>query len=429
MREPAATADASDTVATATGRWRIGLAVALVAIGLGLLTETLSIFAASLVGLTYATYGRLVPPPTLDLDVERTVDPASPSPGTAACVTVSITNTGDHALPSVRIVDEPPAGVEPIDEPRAAVSIRPGETATLRYRIRARRGTHSFGDVRILASNVSDGERRRETRSIETVLRCRVHLADVPASGQTSHHPGRIGSTDAGEGVEFHAIRAYQPTDPINRVDWNRLARTGELATIDFRQERAVRVVCVVEDRPSTELVRRPGEADALTLSRLATLRIGRALLDENNHVGLACFGGRGHYLRPGTGRIQAARIERVLDGDWDASFGRTGWLAGGVRDVDRCCRDLADEKQIVLVSPLLDDEPVDAARRFHAFGHDVTVVTPAVTPETPGGRVAELDRESRLSTLREDRVRVVDWSPDEPLSVAMDRAERRWSA
>lgn len=414
----------------ATGRWRIGLAVALVTIGLGLLAESLPIFAASLVGLTYAAAGRLTPPPSPELDVERTLAPETPVPGSAPTVTVSVTNRGPRALPVVRIVDEPPDGVEPIDDPGMACSVRSGETASLRYRIRAKRGTHEFGDVRVLVSNAVDGERRLATYDVETTASYEETVADVSVVGQTSQHAGRIGSSDGGSGVEFHAIRAYQPTDPINRVDWNRLARTGELATIDFRQERAVRVVCVVDDRRRRYArVRRSGEADALSLSRTAAGAIAAALLADNNHVGVACFGGRGHYLHPGTGRVQAARIERVLDGDWDASFGRSGWLGRGLADVDRCCQDLADEKHLVLVSPLLDDEPVDAARRFAAYGHDVTVVAPAVTPETPGGRVEAIDRDCRLSTLRTDGIHVVDWSPDEPLHVAMDRATRRWSA
>lgn len=417
------------TGAVATGRWRIGLAVALVTIGIGILAESLPIFAASLIGLTYAAAGRLIPPPTLDLTVERTIEPASPTPGSTPTVTVSVTNDGRRALPAVRIVDTPPAGVESLESPRTAVSIQPGETATLRYEVRAKRGAHDFGEVRVVASNAGDGERRLETHTVATTLRCEDRVDDVSVVGQTSQHAGRVGSTDGGSGVEFHAIRAYQPTDPINRVDWNRLARTGELATIDFRQERAVRVVCVVDDREEFALVRRRGEADALELSRHAAGHLARALLAANNHVGVANFGGRGHYLRPGAGRSQVARIERVLEGDWQPSFGRSGWLARGVADVDRCCRELADEKHLVVVTPLLDDEPVNAASRFAAHGHDVTVVSPAVTPETPGGRLAAIDRESRVSTLRGDGVHVVDWSPAEPLSVAMDRAARRWSA
>ena len=63
------------TETDATGRWRIGLAVALVTIGIGLLAESLPIFAASLVGLTYAASGRLIPPPSPELDVERSLAP------------------------------------------------------------------------------------------------------------------------------------------------------------------------------------------------------------------------------------------------------------------------------------------------------------------------------------------------------------------
>jgi uncharacterized protein (DUF58 family) len=43
------------------------------------------------------------------------------------------------------------------------------------------------------------------------------------------------------------------------------------------------------------------------------------------------------------------------------------------------------------------------------------------------GGVVARIERTFALSKMRRAGIPVVDWSHDEPLPVAVERAERRW--
>ena len=410
-------------------RFRVGIAVALVAAGSGLVLDQLALFAGSLVGITYAVYAGVGRPPEPTIAVDRTIDSKGPRPGEAVDVTVRVRNDGSTVVPDVRIVDAPPNDLVVEGSPRGAASLAPGETAAVEYAVRAKRGTSEFGDVLVRTSTVSGDAFTTERYDVEGTIDCDDRVDEVPLDGQTIQFTGRIDGDAGGEGVEFHATRAHQPSDPMNRVDWARLARTGELATIEFRQEQAVRLVCLVDARRSASWRRRPGESTASDLCQRVALHVATRLLATNNQVGVAFFGGSGHYLRPCSGKPQRARIERFLDGEWDDSFGFPNWLANGVHDVDRCCRHLADEKQILFSSPLLDDEPVEAARRFRTFRHDVTVVSPSVVPETPGGTVAGIVRDQRLSALRRAGVRVVEWSPDDSLHVALDRAGRRRSA
>ncbi|WP_254863813.1 DUF58 domain-containing protein [Halovivax gelatinilyticus] len=410
-------------------RYWAGLAVATVCIGAGIVLELLTVFAASAVGLTYAAYASLGDAPASSLAVERTVTPTQPRPGESVSVRLTVRNEGSTVLPDVRVADSPPDGLVVDGSTRAGVSLSPGETETIEYAVTARRGSYEFGEVTARSATVSGGAAVVETYPIESEIDCADLVETVPIGGETIQYTGRIDGEAGGEGVEFHAIRAHQPTDPMNRIDWTRLARTGELATIEFRQEQAVRVVCLVDARSAAASRRRAGEATAIELSRRGVRHLATRLLVENNQVGVAWFGGSGHYLRPCSGRPQRARIRRFLDGEWDDTFGYSNWLSAGADDVDRCCRHLADEKQIVLFSPLLDDGPVEAARRFAAFGHDVTVVSPSVVPDSLGGTVQTVVRDDRISTLRSAGVRVVAWSPTESLHVALDRASRGWSA
>jgi uncharacterized protein (DUF58 family) len=59
-----------------------------------------------------------------------------------------------------------------------------------------------------------------------------------------------------------------------------------------------------------------------------------------------------------------------------------------------------------------------------------VTVLTPDATSlESPGGILAAVERSNRLNELRASGVRVIDWTGQETLLAALERARRRWSA
>ncbi|GAB3028453.1 DUF58 domain-containing protein [Natronobiforma cellulositropha] len=419
-----------ETLETASSRWTVGLVVALFAVGVGIAAGNTAIFLSSVVGLSYAAYGYAIRPPEPTLAVDRRLSTQSPAPGDTVVVVLTVTNEGDDPLAEVSVADEPPASLAvESGETTTAAALQPGESTTLEYTLRVRRGTYTFGDVTLLARNLNASSAVTTRLSLETTLECTDYLERLPLAGQTNQHTGRVETDIGGEGLEFYSIRSYHPTDPMNRVDWNRLARTGELTTVEFREERAASVVVVVDCRESTTVAPEETALDGRTLSKHAAAWVVSSLLGENNRVGVACYGGSGHYLLPRSGRDQATRARRLLDGEWCGSYGRSGWLRRAHVHVGRFCTNLADEKQIVFVTPALDGAPIDSAKRFRAYGHEVTVLCPIVADgDTPGGTVARLEHEPRLRELREHGVRVVEWPPDDPLHVAVDRANRMWS-
>ncbi|MFD1645858.1 DUF58 domain-containing protein [Haloarchaeobius litoreus] len=441
-----------------TGRWNVGFTVALVTGTLGLLVQNTVVFSAAAIGLCYAVYGYASRPPTLDLDVERTVADTSPMPGDEVEVTVTVRNAADEPLADLRILDGVPETLGVVEgSPRHMTGLQPDETETFTYTVKVRRGVHEFGDPTAIARNVSGSVEVTETVPLQSRLSCHAPVEDMHLADQTIPYPGRVETDSTGSGIEFHSIRQYHHSDPMNRIDWREFARSGELRTVEFRTDQAATIVVVVDTRREARVSRRPEEPDGVELGTYAAGRIAGHLLDAGNRVGLAQYGSSLGYLRPGTGEAQAARIRTNLDiqsvtsipvrgtgsatdpgsddsddGDSAPSPGETdigGRAAtdGGWR-VDWLRRRVPNGAQVVFVSPLLDDAPLDLLKRLRASGHALRVVSPDVTStETPGSVVESIKRQQRLSALRNRTTDVIEWSPDEPLYAAIERATRRW--
>jgi uncharacterized protein (DUF58 family) len=70
-------------------------------------------------------------------------------------------------------------------------------------------------------------------------------------------HRGRVGevrATSAGSSLELHDFRAYQPGDDLRQVDWNAVARTGELILRIRQDEVSPRVEVVLDGSRSMAL-------------------------------------------------------------------------------------------------------------------------------------------------------------------------------
>lgn len=407
------------------GRFDSGLYAALLAGAAGLFFQSTTAFLTGAVALAYVAYGRVAHTPDPDLAVERRLSEESPSPGQTVTVTLTVTNVGESALPDVRVRDAVPGALTVTDgAPALATSLRPGETATLSYEVEAERGTFAFGAASVAVRSVSGGRERRIDPDVRSELVCRTHVESVPLASETVSHTGRVDTDTGGEGLEFYSTRDYYPGDPLSRIDWNRLASTDELATINFRETRAATVIVAVDAGESTAVAPGPDAPTGLERGRFAASRIVDALLDEHNRVGAARVGSEPRYVAPGTGGDQSLRARRLFGGEREV-----GTALAGRRSAERLRKRVPTDAQVVFCSPCLDEGAVEFARRFLAHGHAVTVVSPDVTNgATLGGTVERVDRDLRLRSIRRAGARTVDWSLDEPLDEALTRAAHGWS-
>lgn len=415
--------------------------VALFAVGIGVVFESSAVVLAGVVGVGYAAFARALEPPELELSVDRQLSDDEPEPGDEVDVTVTITNERDAFVPDLRFVDGVPSGLAVTDgSSRLGTALRPGESVTLEYAAAARRGSHEFDPALAVVRDLSRSTEREYLVGSETTVVCEPELrpvaAPVPLRATAASFSGRLETADGGAGTTFHSVREYRKGDPLSRVDWNRHAKTGELATLEFHEERAARVVVLVDARKASYLAPEPEATNAVDRSVTAAGRIGASLLAEGDTVGLAGLGPATRdaadsatsscWLAPASGRHHEVQFAELLathpqfSAVPPADEGRWLWQLRTIR------RRLSAETQIVLLTPLCDYVSADVARRLDAHGHPVTVVSPDPTAdETAGERLARVARRVRRFDLQRAGIPVVDWPADE----SIDEVFARYSA
>jgi hypothetical protein len=431
----------------------------------GLLFADPTLLVAAAIPLAYVLFESLsAVPAEVSLSAHRSFEPATPTPGERVTVTLTVEHEGTRVVPDLRIVDGVPETVAVADGPaRASVPLVPGATTTVEYTVVARQGDHEFTDPEgRLRSLAAAGH---VTRSIavegETTLTCATVTRERPV------RPAQAAT--AGGGMEFHSTRAYRRGDPMRRIDWHHVAKTGDFVTVQYREKRQRRVVVVVDARPVGRVRPDPGYPTATALCADSAERVAAAVEGASTHTSVAAVGldraAVEHIDGVALDRPESAaddpadgfawldsadsRLSPLLDSirrlDADSPSGRTVGLRsngrppvlagtradsqtvegatadGGQTSNDAALKDdvtarllarVPADARVVVCTPLLDDWPVALGRAL-ARERSLVVVSPDVlTSETPGTRIARIERRLRLRAL--DAVgETVDWNPE----------------
>ncbi|WP_226039512.1 DUF58 domain-containing protein [Natrinema sp. DC36] len=469
------------TDAIRQARWHGALVVTLVTALLAVVLGLPSLLFLGVVALGFALVGEVSSVPDLDggedeavadadapddaqagaesgggsdagLRLERALDDARVRPGRSVTVTLSVTNESDRVASDVRVVDNPPADV-PVTSgsPAFATAVRPGETVTHEYELTPPRGEYEFGTptVRCRSLSATVVTTDEVEPAGETGFTCETLLDSFPFQDRTIQYVGQTPTDDGGSGVEFFSTREYRRGDPMNRIDWHRFARTGDLATVEYREERAVTIVFVIDDRASVHRDAPGGGPDSFDLTLYAASRGVVASLENGNRTGLATLSGD-TWIEPGGGSDTRSRVEDALEDAETQSASGAASPSGAATDrpiadggegmtdsrsdgsslaVD-LERRLPQRAQVVFCTPLSDEGAVDLVETLRTRGRAVTVVSPDVTTGvtstvTTGMRIAGLQRANRVDALRGLGATVVDWQLEDPLSVDLARAFR----
>lgn len=422
------------TVVRKTGRWRGIVSVALFFVAVGVLTDRPAVLLAGVVGAGFGAYPHLSSPPTVELDLERRIEGGQSTPGEPVQVTTRLTNTGERTLTDVRVIDGVPPMLTVVSgTPRHAAVLRPGRSAEFTYTVSAEPGRHQFEPATVIARDPTGSHEVETTVTAGTEIRSVGSGSELPLRQQTSAPAGRVVTDIGGSGIEFHTVREYRRGDPMKRIDSKRWARTGELTTIEFREERRRSVLLLVDAREAAYRARTDEDANAVAHSLAGVEQFVQTVGKRQTPVGLAAFGREFCWLDPGVGTDHEDSLRRLLR--THPALSAQPPVADRDGDIETQLQQLRQRlgatTQVVVFSPLTDEPIVDAVQTLELSGHTVTVVSPDVTAaETLGQRLARFERTNRMRSLRQTGVPVVDWDPTTPLeTVLLDEQRQRGTA
>jgi uncharacterized protein (DUF58 family) len=422
-----------------TDRWQGVSALALAVGAGGMLLRQPALLLASIVGVGLAAYSRVATPPSVALEIERTVSETHPAVGTDIHVTVTIRNVGDTLLPDCSVIDGVPSRLAVTDgSPRQGTALRPGKATTMSYTLSAVRGEHVFTSPLVIVRDFSgcvEHLTHVEPSSVTTIT-CVPRLKPldtVRLRPQAMRFGGRVTTETIGNGVEFHTVRDYQPSDPRSRINWNQLAKTGELSTLQFREERVATVVLVIDARTEAVLAPESDERSAVDRSVTAAGRIFATLQDGRTSVGIAALSAHPEacWLAPGTSDAHRRQARQLLATHPAVSpSSPTDDMADDhTTAVEYLRRRFPSDAQLIILTPLCDDAICDSIRQLAALGYAPTVISPDPTAlTTPGQQLAHIERASRMTSLRSGGIPVLDWKrgDDDSLSTVLTRLRVR---
>ncbi|WP_128225367.1 DUF58 domain-containing protein [Halobacteriaceae archaeon SHR40] len=448
-------------------RWSVGIGTALALVGSGLLLIQTALVVGAVIPLVYLLHGVVSTAPSdVELSATREFDSTGVIPGTEFTVTLTVENTGNDVLPDLRLIDGVPEELTVVaGTPRVGVALSPGERASTTYTVVLERGRFEFDDPVVRLRSLAGTDERTVTISAvgETTLVCADAISQPSLADATLGQAGTVPAETGGAGLEFYATRQYHTGDPMNRIDWHHVAKTGEFVTIQYRHERAVRSVVVVDCRPCTRVSYEAGSPTGAAMAAYAGERLFHSLESAGAVTNLTAVGFDGElehltdadglpWLHPGADREhspstlfrgiheiashrgsadeegpvrqrQAKEHDTGQTDDWTAAALADG---GGNRErsewTEKLLARLPAETQVILCSPVLDDWPEEVASEL--TDRECIVISPDVTAGSSyGQRIRGINRRRRLRRLQDYGAETANWRIDQSIEGTLKRA------
>ena len=396
------------------------LTVLLLVLGLASLRGDL--LALSLPFVVYLLFGLLRIPHKVELDVRRHLSAERVSPDQPITVTLTLANRG-ISLDELLVEDILPAGLRLLDgSNRHLTTLARGESRTWTYTVTGSRGYYVFPSVNVasrdglgLIQHTDAFAPPGQLLILPPVLRLK-HVRIRPR--RTRVYAGTIPARVGGPGVDFFGVRAYQPGDSPQHINWHVSARQNEeLYSNEFEQERVADVGIVLDGRDRTNLF--GGGHSIFDHSVLAAAALTDAFLAQGNRVGLLVYGKYLHWTLPAYGKLQREKILHALAGARSGSsdiFANLGHLPTRLFPVN---------SQIVVVSPLVPDD-LGTLIHLRARGFQVMVVSPNpvifeaahlsnMVEVQQAARILHLERDLLLKQLNRAGIQTLDWDVSQP--------------
>jgi len=354
--------------------------------------------------------------PRLDVEIKRILPHDRILEGET--VEVRLTVKSNERIPSLKLVDGTPEELEVVEgKNEFLLSLKKDEVRELSYKIRVRRGVHEFNWIYLSYQDPFGFFKRDKVVELYDELIGVPLIEDVitPYSTKgTKITVGPLPSPRIGEGVEFHAIREYQPGDPFKIINWKATAKMGKIMSNEYESERKVDVVIIVDagylgGRVIDYSVR---AAASLMLDCLKNGTSFGLLLSESVPLWARVDYGKRHFFRcvdilstarPDKNNLIAYQVEHLI---------RTRFPANA---------------QIIYISPLVSEESRKALEMIYHYGYKIIVISPdpysAIEPRSKEEELAvkmlDLKRKAYLRKLSAYAL-IIDWDTRKPLRSAI---------
>lgn len=387
-----------------------------------------SVFVLTVPLILGLIYHRATSLPPIELSARRDFSQVSVVPGETVTVEVTITNHGDSPVPDLRIRDHVPERLSVIEgSPMASVSLEPGGTATVAYKVTARRGRHDFNDVEIICRNASGSERERRILKAERTLVAKSSLGGMPLEARSSQYTGRLETSSRGSGVEFYSTREYHPSDSPRDIDWRTFAKTREFTTVEYKDTRAASIHLIVDRRRRAQEQTGANAVTSREMCLYAAEHVAEYLIEDRHKLGVTSIGDthQTHFPEKNTRQYRQVRREFSPQANGENATADTD---GGVEIVDPSLADefvanTASYTQFVCVTGLYDEGFDAFLERLGKHDRPVLVISPRhEMVETPGSMLTLVKRDIRIDSHRRQGIRVLDWDTEEPLRLAIER-------
>ena len=386
--------------------------------------------------VAYLLLGYLMSPENIKLEANRHLSAERVSPNSDVEVTVIIKNLGS-TLEDVLVEDRLPAGLTVRSGfSRHLLRLKSGDSYTFRYTVSGARGAYVFQGLEARVHDplaVSSSRIRVEAKARLFVLPSVTRIRQVVIRPRrTRVYAGTIPARAGGAGTDFFGVREYQPGDPPSAINWRTSARhVDKFYANEFQQERVADVGIILDGRLRTNEFASGHSLFEYSVQAAASL--ADALLNQGNRVGLLLYASFLRWTFPGYGKIQRERILHAL------ANARTGESQVFADLVHLPSRLFPPESQIVLVSPLTDDDLMPLVQ-LRAQGYEVMVVSPnpvrfelSYLPSNEinqlAGRVVHMERILLLQKMGRAGIHVLDWDITEPFDLFVKRRMGRMRA
>ncbi len=405
----------------------------------GLSTLHGAFLALSMPLLAFLIYGFWMSPEQIQLEARREIGADRVAPQTPVKVRVTITNLGP-GVEELAIQDVLAPGLSVIDgSSHHLVSLHRGATFSYEYSLRGPRGAFPFEGFHAEGGDALGLLRLRQELAVTGqlfILPDLTRIRQVPIRPRrTRAYAGTVPARVGGPGVEFFGVRDYEPGDSPRQINWRVSARHPEdLYSNEYQQERVADVGIVLDGRERANLF--AGGYSLFEHSVQAAGALADAFLAQGNRVGLLIYSQYVQWTLPGYGKLQRERILHAL------SAARTGasQVFDGLQYLPT--RMFPSESQIVLVSPLVEDD-YSTLVQLRARGYQVLVIVPdpvsfeqsllsgarrhyALADVELATRIVRMERRLMLGRLQRAGVQVVEWNVTKPFEQAVRGALRR---